>query len=53
MNVPSTSEMTKLLGEKLAENYPDDCVELGEQWELIAEIFYKLGFAAANAEAAP
>jgi hypothetical protein len=25
-------------------NYPEESVELGENWEVIAQIFYKLGY---------
>lgn len=49
MNIPTHEEMSKILSEKLASDYPDECIELGEAWELIAEIFYKAGFEAASA----
>ena len=32
-----------VLSKVLAEKYPDDFVELGENWELIAQIFYDIG----------
>ena len=38
----------QILREKLASDYPDEAIELGENWELIAEIFYKLGYEAAK-----
>ena len=49
VNIPTHEQMTEILGSKLASDYPDECVENGENWELIAEIFYKAGFEAAKA----
>lgn len=50
MNIPTRKQMTEILEQKLASDYPEESVESGENWELIAEIFYKIGFEAANAE---
>lgn len=36
-------ELEGILSDKLAKNYPDWSVECGENWELIAEIFYQAG----------
>lgn len=44
MKVPMYEECKEILAQKLAESYCDESVELGENWELIAEIFYKKGF---------
>ena len=49
MNIPTHEQMSEMLGAKLASDYPEECVETGENWELIAEIFYKAGFEAASA----
>jgi hypothetical protein len=32
-----------ILGRILEKEYPDELVELGENWELIATIFYLIG----------
>ena len=50
MNIPTHEQMSEILGQKLASEYPDECVEIGENWELIAEIFFKAGFDAASAD---
>ena len=47
MNIPSRGEITKILEEKLASEFPDESVEAGENWERIAEIFYAVGYEAA------
>ena len=49
MNMPTLEQMTEILESKLASDYPEECVQNGENWELIAEIFYKLGYEAAIA----
>lgn len=49
MNTPTHEEMEAMLSAKLEADHPGECVELGENWELIAEIFYKAGFEAASA----
>lgn len=38
-----TLDYYKLLEEAAQREYPDYPIELGENWEIIAEIFYKLG----------
>jgi hypothetical protein len=43
----STEELEQILSREL-EKYPDECVEMGENWELIAKIFYALGLEAAS-----
>lgn len=49
MNIPTNEQMREILSAKLESDYPEECVEIGENWELIAEIFYKAGFEAASA----
>ena len=41
--------MEEILSDKLAREHPGWSVECGENWELIAEIFFKVGFEAASA----
>jgi len=48
MNTPTHEEMEAMLSAKLKSDHPTEYVELGENWELIAEIFYKAGFEAAD-----
>ena len=40
----------QILHETLLEKYPGECVEMGENWELIAKIFYDLGYEEAKNE---
>jgi hypothetical protein len=44
MNIPTHEEMEKVLEETLASDYPYESVENGENWQLIAEIFFRLGY---------
>jgi hypothetical protein len=37
-------QLNKILEEGLAVDHPDESVELGENWEIIAEIFFKAGY---------
>lgn len=46
MNTPDWDELEDLLIPRLEKDYPDLNIELGEYWEVIAEIFYKLGWEA-------
>lgn len=46
MVLPTNEQMVEILDAGLAEDYPDDSVELGEGWGLIAAVFYKAGFEA-------
>ena len=39
-----TDEELDYLLENELKKYPDECVELGDNWELIAKIFYSLGY---------
>lgn len=48
MNIPTREQMTEILEAKLASEYPDESVENVENWELIAEIFFKAGYEAAS-----
>ena len=48
MNIPTNEQIKQILSEKLDSDYPDECVELGENWETIAAIFYKYGFDSAT-----
>lgn len=50
MKMPTRKEILEILETKLASDYPDESVESGENWEIIAEIFFKAGFEAAKAE---
>lgn len=50
MNIPTREQMEEILSDKLAKEYPGEGVETGENWELIAEIFFKAGFDAASAD---
>lgn len=34
----------QMLDKVLAEKYPEESIEMGENWELIAKIFYDIGF---------
>ena len=36
-------DYAEVLTKVLSEKYPDNCVETGENWELIAKIFYEEG----------
>ena len=38
MQIPTNEQMDEILNTGLSEDYPDDCVELGEGWQLIAAI---------------
>jgi hypothetical protein len=44
MNIPDYGQLEEILEASLASDYPEDYVEVGENWEIIAEIFYKVGF---------
>ena len=35
--------ISTFLSQQLAEHFPEECVELGENWEVIATIFYNAG----------
>jgi hypothetical protein len=37
-------QLKKILEEGLAADYPDESVELGENWEIIAKIFFHAGY---------
>ena len=50
MKIPTDEQMEKLLDEKLASDYPDESIQMGENWELLAEIFYKAGYEAGSKE---
>lgn len=38
--------INEYLSQQLSEYFPDECVELGENWETIATIFYRAGIRA-------
>lgn len=44
LNIPTSDQMEKLLDAKMDSDYPAEYVELGENWEIIAAIFFKAGF---------
>lgn len=46
--IPTNEEMVKILDAGLEDDYPDDSVEMGEGWELIAAVFFKAGYEAAK-----
>lgn len=50
MEFMTYEEAQNLLNEKLETDYPEDSVELGDRWELIAEIFFKAGYEKAKQE---
>ena len=42
--MPDYDELNLMLLSRLARDYPDECVQEGKNWELIAEIFFRAGF---------
>jgi hypothetical protein len=44
MNIPDYEQLEEILEASLASDYPESSVGVGENWEIIAEIFYKVGF---------
>lgn len=36
-------DISDFLSQQLREHFPEECVELGENWEVIATIFYNAG----------
>lgn len=50
MKIPTHEEMLEMLELQLASGYEDEYVELGENWEVIAEVFFKAGFEAGRNE---
>lgn len=44
IKIPDINELEQMLKEKLEVNYPNTEVELGESWEIMAKIFYELGY---------
>ena len=44
MKIPEMEELQEILNNMLEEHFPDWNVELGENWELMAEIFYRVGY---------
>jgi len=49
IHLPTPQECHKILEKGLAEDYPEESVELGENWETIALVFYTAGiYAGAN-----
>lgn len=48
MVLPTPDEMRLILESNLLADYPEECVEIGENWEIIAVIFYTEGYKAAS-----
>ena len=44
LEIPTTDDLEKILSDALAKDHEDEYVEMGENWELIAEIFYRAGY---------
>ena len=48
LEIPTTDELEKILSDALVKDHDGDCVEMGENWELLAEIFYRAGYEKAS-----